>query len=180
MSVLLAVLAGMLGWSLTEYAIHRGLGHRKGSRNPFSVEHLKHHATVTWFAPTWKKAIAAVVVLGATGVPLYALFGAVGLVGSASYALTYVTYEILHRRLHTHPGATAWGRWARRHHLHHHFSRPKLNHGVTSPLWDWVFGTLEVPQKVSVPRANALPWMLGPDGQLVPRLVGEYELVGRQ
>jgi sterol desaturase/sphingolipid hydroxylase (fatty acid hydroxylase superfamily) len=180
MSTLLAIALGALGWSLTEYAIHRGLGHRRGLRNPFSVEHLKHHATVTWFAPTWKKALAAVGVLTTTAFPLHALFGLDGLAASASFAFTYIAYEVIHRRLHTHPGATAYGRWARRHHLHHHFSRPKLNHGVTSPLWDWVFRTLEVPKKVTVPRANALPWMVGPDGELAPGLAAEYELAGRR
>jgi sterol desaturase/sphingolipid hydroxylase (fatty acid hydroxylase superfamily) len=178
-STVLAIFAGALGWSFTEYCIHRGLGHRKGSRNPFSVEHLKHHATVTWFAPTWKKAIAAVFVLGVTALPLYSLFGADGLVASVAFATTYITYEVIHRRLHTHPGASAYGRWARRHHLHHHFSRPRMNHGVTTPLWDWVFGTLDVPRLVTVPRANALPWMIGPDGALEPALASEYVLAGR-
>jgi len=29
-----------------------------------------------------------------------------------------------------------------RHHLKHHFASDKTNFGVSSPLWDWVFGTL--------------------------------------
>jgi sterol desaturase/sphingolipid hydroxylase (fatty acid hydroxylase superfamily) len=179
MSTLLAIALGALGWSLTEYTLHRGLGHRARSKNPFSVEHLKHHATVTWFAPTWKKGLAAAFALAVTAVPLRALFGLDGLIGSASFAATYVAYEIIHRRLHTHPGRTAYGRWARRHHLHHHFSRPRLNHGVTSPLWDWVFRTLEVPAVVPVPRINALPWMVGPNGELRDGFEREYQLVGR-
>ena len=46
-------------WTLAEYVIHRGLGQRKGARNAFSVEHLKHHATVTYFAPAWKKLLGS-------------------------------------------------------------------------------------------------------------------------
>ena len=34
---------------------------------------------------------------------------------------TYAAYEILHRRIHTHPPANAYGRWMRRSHLYHHF-----------------------------------------------------------
>jgi sterol desaturase/sphingolipid hydroxylase (fatty acid hydroxylase superfamily) len=177
-SAIAAIFLGTLSWTLAEYALHRGLGHRRGAKNPFSVEHLKHHATVTWFAPTWKKAIAALAVLVGAAFPLQALFGAAGLVGAASFALTYVAYEVVHRRLHTHPGVTAYGRWARRHHLHHHFTRPRLNHGVTTPLWDWVFGTLEVPDLVRVPRTNALPWMLRADGTLQPALAQEFVLAG--
>jgi sterol desaturase/sphingolipid hydroxylase (fatty acid hydroxylase superfamily) len=180
MSWLVALIVGAFTWTLAEYVLHRGLGHRRGAKNPFSVEHLKHHATVTWFAPTWKKAIAAAAVLAATGAPLYRAFGLDGLAASAGFALTYVAYEAIHRRLHTHRGFGAYGRWARRHHLHHHFSRPRLNHGVTTPIWDWVFGTLDVPAVVTVPRSNALPWMLRDDGTLEPGLAGEYVLVGSE
>lgn len=179
MSYLAAILLGALGWSASEYALHRGLGHRKGARNPFSVEHLKHHATLTWFAPTWKKALAAGVVLGVTAPPLGWAFGAAGLCGAASFVATYVAYEVLHRRLHTHPGSTRYGRWARRHHLHHHYSRPRLNHGVTSPLWDLVFRTLDVPATVQVPPGNALPWMLDGQGNLRPEHARDFQLLRR-
>ena len=179
MSFAVAIAAGVLAWSLAEYTLHRGFGHRKGARNPFSVEHLKHHATVTWFAPTWKKSLAALFVLGVTAPALVAWQGVVGLVAAVSFTGTYVTYEVLHRRLHTHAGRTRYGRWARRHHLHHHFSRPRLNHGVTSPLWDWVFGTLEVPSTVQVPKSLALPWMLDAQGALKPEFSSEYVLGAR-
>lgn len=149
---MIAFILGVLAWTLAEYAIHRGFGHRKGAKNPFSVEHLKHHALVTYFAPTWKKAIVAVAVFA-----VCALIAGPAFAGG--FAAMYVTYEWVHRRLHTHAALTAYGRWARRHHFHHHFARPRMNHGVTTPLWDWVFGTLDVPDQVKVPRGNALPWM---------------------
>lgn len=165
----LSFAAGVLTWTICEYALHRGLGHRKGARNAFSAEHLKHHATVTYFAPTWKKAIVSVIA--------FAVFAVLaGPAFAAGFALMYVAYEWVHRRLHTHAPATAYGRWARRHHLHHHFSRPKLNHGVTTPLWDWVFGTLDVPAQVLVPRRNALPWMIDDHGELHGALAAEYVL----
>lgn len=166
---MIAFVLGVLTWTLTEYAIHRGFGHRKGARNAFSVEHLKHHATVTYFAPTWKKAVVAVTMFALT-------FAAAGVAFALGFAAMYVAYEVVHRRLHTCAPLNAYGRWARRHHLHHHFSRPRLNHGVTTPLWDWVFGTLEVPSMVLVPRRNALPWMLDGSGELHTQLGGEYVL----
>ena len=176
MNHVIAAALGALAWTFTEYWLHRGLGHRRGARNPFSVEHLKHHATVTWFAPSWKKALAAGAALAVTGPLLGWWLGAVGLTASVGFAAMYVAYETIHRRLHTHAGRGWYGRWARRHHFHHHFSRPRLNHGVTSPLWDLAFGTLEVPRQVQVPRRNALPWMLDDAGQLRPELRLEYVL----
>ena len=176
MKTLVAFFIGALVWTFVEYWLHRGVGHRAKSKNPFSVEHLKHHATVTWFAPTWKKALAAASVLGLTAPALIYFFGSVGLAGSLGFVTMYIAYEVIHRRLHTHPGWTFYGRWARRHHLHHHFSRPRLNHGVTTPIWDVAFRTLEVPAKVQVPRRNALPWMLDEAGELRPEFAAEYVL----
>lgn len=176
----LAFLAGALLWTLTEYLLHRFLGHDGKAKNPFSVEHLAHHADVSYFAPTRRKvtymgALAAVVLPG-----LALLIGATGLALGAGFFLMYLAYEVIHRRLHSAPGSLAYGRWARRHHLHHHYRRPKMNHGVTSPIWDAVFGTLDVPDLVRVPRRNALPWMLDGDGELRHELADEYMLVGRK
>ncbi len=178
--LVLAAVLGAFTWSFLEYVIHRWLGHDRRFRgNPFGTEHLRHHIEGDYFAPSWKKAIFAVVVSAILSVPAVLLAGALGAAWVAGFVVFYGAYEVLHRREHTHAGIGPYGRWARRHHLHHHFSRPQLNHGVTSPLWDWVFGTLEVPQVVKVPRANALPWMLRADGQLEAGLEREYQLVGR-
>jgi sterol desaturase/sphingolipid hydroxylase (fatty acid hydroxylase superfamily) len=141
-----AFIAGAVVWTFAEYVLHRGLGHRR-AKNPFTVEHLRHHANPGYFAPSWKKAIAASSVLGLLAPPLFLAAGTVGLSGAVGFVLMYVVYEIIHRRLHTHPARTRYGEWCRRHHLHHHSRRARMNHGVTSPLWDWVFGTLEVPSR---------------------------------
>ena len=52
------------------------------------------------------------------------------------------------------------------------------NHGVTFDLWDRVFGTLERPTIVRVPRRLALPWLVDADGDLLPEFEGRYVLVG--
>lgn len=177
---ILAFLLGVLGWTFAEYWLHRGWGHRGEAKNPFSVEHLAHHADLTYFAPAYKKAIAAVAVVVVLGTLLYQFLGIPGIAAAVGFATMYVVYEVIHRRLHSDPGDSRYGRWARRHHLYHHYRRPKLNHGVSSPIWDFVFGTLEVPDIVKVPRRNALPWMLDEDGELREDLAGEYVLIGRK
>ena len=180
MSFVLAFVLGALGWTLTEYTLHRGWGHKGGSKNIFSVEHLRHHAEVTYFAPAWKKFVAALAVFVVIAPLLVWAFGAVGAVGATGFVVMYLTYEFIHKRLHTHPPLTSYGRWARRHHLYHHFKRPQLNHGVTSPIWDFEFRTLEVPPKIRVPRRNALPWMLDEHGDLFPQFSEDFEIVGKK
>lgn len=179
MSYVIAFVLGALTWTLSEYVLHRGWGHRGQAKNPFSVEHLSHHADVSYFAPTYKKVIAATLLLAVVGPLLFWWLGATGIAAALGFVGMYVMYEVVHRRLHTHAPVSTYGRWARRHHLHHHYRRPNLNHGVTTPIWDFVFRTLEVPEQIRVPRRNALDWMLDEGGEIREELSDEYVLVGR-
>jgi hypothetical protein len=58
------------------------------------------------------------------------------------------------------------------------------NHGVTSPLWDWVFATSRLVPVVVVPNKLALAWLLdAATGDLKPEYAGIFRLrvfVGRQ
>lgn len=179
MKVVIAFLVGGVGWTLVEYWLHRLLGHVGGARNPFTVEHLAHHADMTYFASAWKKAIAVSLMLGIIGPPATYFAGYAGLAGVVGFATTYLAYEFIHRWLHVSPGHTRYGRWARKHHLYHHYSRPNLNEGVTTPFWDLAFGTYELPELVRVPRKKVLPWMLDENAELKAELRGDYVLVGR-
>ena len=86
----------------------------------------------------------------------------------------YATYEVLHRRAHTHPPANGYGRWLRRSHMHHHFGAPMRNHGVTSPVWDKLLGTYDEPGVVTVPARMAPAWMVDAEGRLRPEYEGDY------
>ena len=177
--ILLGALLGVLTWSLAEYGIHRFLGHHPAlrGRNLFGYEHTAHHARGGYFGPTHLKVLAAAVVLGLTGPPAVALFGAAGAAWAVGFIGFYAVYEWLHRQEHVRPGAGPYGRWARKHHFHHHFHNPRANHGVTSPVWDLVFGTYERPGTIVVPRRLAMPWVVDPQtGQVPPELAGEYAL----
>ena len=163
-SVIAAAFAGVFTWTFLEYVIHRWLGHdRRFNRTPFAVEHLQHHVVGDYFAPGWKKALAAVVLtvalsaLGSLVVPLAA--GAAYVAGLMGF---YLAYEVVHRRLHTHLGFGAYGRFLRRHHFHHHLVDGRTNHGVTTPLWDVVFGTFRRASHIKVPRKLCMAWLLDP------------------
>ena len=67
----------------------------------------------------------------------------------------------------------------RLHHFHHHFGHPMANHGVTVPVWDWVFGTFEPAPTVRVPRRMAMRWLLDDDGEVRPEHRRDYVLAGR-
>lgn len=173
-----AALAGMATWTLLEYVIHRWGGHdRRFRKSPFGIEHVRHHAEGNYFAPTWKKLIVASVFAIVVGVPAFALAGTAGLAYVGGLLVCYAAYEWLHRREHTHAGIGPYGRFVRRHHFHHHFVDGRTNHGVTTPLWDLVFGTYQRPSQIPVPRKLCMAWLLDPStGDIRSEHAATYQL----
>ena len=163
MTVLFAIafaIAGAVSWTLVEYLLHRFGAHERPNKLHFREVHLKHHSKGNWFAPWTEKARLALVVGVVMGTISSILVGMVlGPSFTAGFLVMYLSYELIHRRIHTHPPRGWYSRLIRRHHLHHHFRNPKANHGVTSPVWDYVFGTAERVEEVRVPRRLAPFWL---------------------
>lgn len=177
MSALIAAVAGAVTWSLAEYLLHRFAGHAPKGAIEFSREHLAHHAEPTYFTPTPRKARAAAAAMALLSIPVIAALGLTsGIAALAGFLAAYVAYELVHRRIHTHRPLGRYGRMIRRHHLHHHFGAPKMNHGVTSPLWDMALGTYQRPGRVRVPARHALRWMVDDRGDLLPAFARDYVL----
>jgi sterol desaturase/sphingolipid hydroxylase (fatty acid hydroxylase superfamily) len=177
--MIVAVALGVLTWTLLEYLIHRWMGHdRRFRRSPFGIEHIRHHIEGNYFAPTWKKAVAGAMFIAVLSGPAVAIGGVVhGLSYVSGLVGFYGVYEWLHRREHTHAGVGPYGRWVRRHHFHHHFADARTNHGVTSPLWDVVFGTYERPSVIRVPAKLCMVWLLDPDtGNVRAEHAARYQL----
>jgi sterol desaturase/sphingolipid hydroxylase (fatty acid hydroxylase superfamily) len=181
-TVLIAALAGIALWTLFEYLLHRFLGHDRRTRpNPFETEHTRHHSEGNYFAPTWKKALVSLAAVPlVTAVAALLVGPGLGLAFGVSFVGMYVTYEWIHRRAHTHRGLGAYGRFLRRHHFHHHFGNPRMNHGVTSPIWDLVFGTWEVPGRIRVPEKLRMQWLVDPaTGDVRAEFAADYALLRR-
>ena len=71
-----AAACGVLTWTLLEYLIHRWMGHdRRFRRTPFGVEHVRHHIEGNYFAPTWKKLVAAAIAAAVLCGPAIAIAG---------------------------------------------------------------------------------------------------------
>jgi sterol desaturase/sphingolipid hydroxylase (fatty acid hydroxylase superfamily) len=175
LSCLLSATLGALAWTLSEYLIHRFDGH--GARR-LIPNHRHHHRDPQNYEilPTpWSSFF---IVVG-----LWTLLGTVvagllqGLVFGAAFVGAYRYYEVLHQRLHERAPRNSYGRWARKHHFYHHFHNPKLNHGVTTSLWDIVFGTHHpVQEPIRVPRKMAMPWLFDDAGEIGTPHVQAYTL----
>lgn len=182
-TVLVALAAGAMLWSLGEYVLHRFAMHHLHGKGIMSREHLEHHVHSSWsFSVTHLLSWAGMLLVGAVlWMPLgwWLAGGTFGISLAIGWALGYFFYEYQHMAAHLSPPRDRYSRWLRRHHFHHHFGHPMTNHGVTSLVWDKVFGTFEEPDRVRVPRRLALPWLVDADGELLPEFTGDYELVGR-
>lgn len=178
-SPLFAFLVGAAGWTLLEYVLHRFVFHGTSAKGPGAKEHRRHHAQVDYFAPSWQKALAA---MAATAIvlPFFSLIVGVqlGFACTLGFISMYLLYEILHRRAHTRPPRGRYGRWRRKNHFAHHFVDPRLAQGVTTPFWDFVFGTGLSVDRVRVPRRLAMSWLVDMNGEVRAAYASDYELVG--
>lgn len=174
-SRVVAALAGMASWTAAEYGLHRFAMHEMRGRGLPSVEHLKHHADVTYFSPASKKLASAA---GTTAVAYPVTSVVAGRRWATAFTAgllsMYFTYEVAHRRTHTHPPRNSYGRWARRSHMHHHFGAPMRNFGVTTPVWDRLLGTYDEPGVVTVPRRMAPAWLLDETGEVRAEFADDY------
>jgi sterol desaturase/sphingolipid hydroxylase (fatty acid hydroxylase superfamily) len=174
-----SLLAGAAAWTLVEYLLHRFIFHGRSPKMIGAGEHRQHHARPDYFAPWWQKALAAVAVTAAV-LPGLAFAAGVEIAFSFTFGFIamYLLYEVLHRRAHTHPPRGPYGRWRRRNHFAHHFADPRRAHGVTSPIWDRMFGTRLPLSPVRVPSRLAMRWLVDEDGRVREAFASDYVLVG--
>jgi sterol desaturase/sphingolipid hydroxylase (fatty acid hydroxylase superfamily) len=142
--------AGLFCWTLMEYILHRYVFHidqyfYKAKRFHYIV-HGVHHEQPTdkerLFMPPLPGAIIATVLFTIS----YILLGEFAFAFMAGIANGYLLYSYVHYTVHTNPN-TKWFRKQWLHHALHHYRYPDKAFGVSSPLWDIVFGTMP-------PRSN--------------------------
>ncbi len=143
----LAAAAGLFVWTFAEYWLHRTLFHwvpnrRWGPRFHFLL-HGVHHEWVNdrfrLVMPPMASGALAVVFFGmwylALGpVWVYPFF--------AGHVLGYLGYDMTHYYIHHGKPRSSWMKQLRAHHMNHHHNQDRRRFGVSTRVWDRVFGTL--------------------------------------
>lgn len=140
-------LLGFLAWTLTEYLLHRFIFHFR-AEGPLEkriqfIMHGMHHddpndPTRLVMTPTVGLVLAFVFYGG-----FHAVFGPVYVRPFYGFFVVgYLVYDYTHYFIHHFTPRSAWGKLLKRHHMAHHFADHDARWGVSSPLWDGVFGTL--------------------------------------
>ncbi|XP_043267527.1 dihydroceramide fatty acyl 2-hydroxylase FAH2 [Venturia canescens] len=149
-AVLLSVVLGLFNWTILEYVIHRNLFHLKPPANSRTlitlhfVLHGVHHKAPfddrrLLFPPVPAILVAAIFFKIYSAVLPDAI---VYLVASGTMT-GYFCYDLMHYYLHHgSPKAESYLYVMKRYHNHHHFSHHDQGFGISSRLWDFVFGSL--------------------------------------
>ncbi|KAI0497603.1 hypothetical protein KFK09_020835 [Dendrobium nobile] len=149
----LLVMVGMLIWTLLEYSLHRFIFHMN-TKNYWSntmhyLLHGCHHKhpmdSLRLVFPPAAAAIICIPFWGlirllSTPIATPAIFAG-GLLG-------YVIYDCTHYYLHHGSPSNQPARYLKRYHVSHHFRIQNKGFGITSSLWDFVFGTLPPALKI--------------------------------
>lgn len=164
---------------LLEYLWHAHLAHGKRA-DPTKNTHHKHHREAYTVPPPFDEIRDTLprvsIALAVVGALLFFTFGigpAIGL--PLGLFVGFVLVEVLHARMHVRAPRTRSEEWMWRFHWHHHAADARVNHGLTNPLFDFVFGTAHVPDEVIIPARLAPPWLkeAGSIGGLTVASAGE-------
>ena len=164
---------GLATTPLLDYAWHAWLGHEVVP-NPTGPEHKEHHRTASTVTPPWDEVRANTGRVGAVALGVGAALGpVVGFSRSVPFAAGlvggYVLITHYHAKMHARPPETPYERWMWRFHWYHHARDPRRNFGLTSPIFDFVFGTAVVPKSVEIPERLVPAWLTHEIAGLRPR-----------
>ena len=147
---------GLLSWGLFEYSVHRWVLHREARMNdaqlPGNRTHLAHHAS--------PHALDRLNVQLSESLPVCAAYCLLAWAATGSLRSTtllydglmlgYFFYEYLDYQAHHGAARGRFIRYFRRYHLLHHHCDAEARFGVTSPLFDLLFGTYRFERKTSL------------------------------
>jgi sterol desaturase/sphingolipid hydroxylase (fatty acid hydroxylase superfamily) len=140
---------GLLTWSLAEYLLHRFVFHfqpdtRWGGRLHFIIHGVHHDYPHDPMRLVMPPSVSIPLAVG-TFFGFQALLGpAWSLPFFAGFVIGYLFYDMTHYHIHHHRSQNRLSLLLRRYHYRHHFQQSSRGFGVTSPVWDKVFGTFPI------------------------------------
>jgi 4-hydroxysphinganine ceramide fatty acyl 2-hydroxylase len=143
---------GILVWSFTEYTLHRFIFHFVPKSGWGKQIHFLFHGVHHDYPNDSTRLVMPPIV----SIPLAALFyflftkilGAYYLPPFfAGFIAGYLSYDLTHYAVHHFGLHGKISLYLKQQHMRHHYMDPDNNYGVSSPLWDFVFGTYAKRQK---------------------------------
>lgn len=146
-----AFLIGLFVWTLAEYTLHRFVFHFR-PRSPrqekivflfHGVHHAQPQCKTRLVMPPVVSIPLAVLFYGLFSLVVGTLFGLPQWVHPmlSGFTIGYLTYDLTHYATHHFPMRSGYLKFLKRYHMMHHYKSPDQRFGVSSPVWDMVFGT---------------------------------------
>lgn len=144
--------SGILLWTFTEYFLHRVVFHwdAKSAWGKYFVFlfHGLHHDDPQDPTRLVMPPVPAILIVSLLWILFSAIFpdryiDAI----MASFLIGYLCYDYIHYATHHFAMTSSLGKYLRKYHLQHHYSGEKSKYGVSSPLWDYVFKTVNGPKE---------------------------------
>lgn len=138
---------GLFVWSFTEYVLHRFVFHFVPKSGWGKKIHFMFHGIHHDYPSDSTRLVMPPIVSIPLAIFFYILF--MNILGVhylppffAGFILGYLTYDLSHYAFHHFNLHGKVGLYLKQQHLRHHYMDPDNNFGVSSPLWDFVFGTV--------------------------------------
>jgi sterol desaturase/sphingolipid hydroxylase (fatty acid hydroxylase superfamily) len=143
---------GLLIWTISEYLLHRFVFHfpakSKAGKYFVFLFHGLHHddpADGTRLVMPPVPAALFIFIL----YHFYGLFFSTQMLPAFMgwFLIGYLIYDYIHYATHHFPMKNKVARYLKAYHLKHHYSGEASRYGVSSPLWDYLLGTVTGPKK---------------------------------
>jgi sterol desaturase/sphingolipid hydroxylase (fatty acid hydroxylase superfamily) len=150
-AIIPAFLAGLLIWTLSEYMLHRFVFHFH-SNNPtmqritflfHGIHHKQPQEPSRLVMPPVVSLPLAALFFGLFRLVIGYFLSIPQVVGTvfAGFIVGYLTYDLTHYATHHFAMRSGVFKYLKRYHMQHHYKTPNMRFGVSSPLWDIIFGT---------------------------------------
>jgi sterol desaturase/sphingolipid hydroxylase (fatty acid hydroxylase superfamily) len=156
--IAILLLLGLLSWGLYEYLVHRFVLHHDARAKSFALPgnevHQRHHANPLDLERLYVTLREGAPVSAAYALLMWLLLGSWQAMAFAyiGFHAGYFFYEWLDYQAHHGRPRSRIIRYLKKYHLQHHHVDGSRRYGVTSPLFDLLFGTFHLEkERVSKP-----------------------------
>jgi sterol desaturase/sphingolipid hydroxylase (fatty acid hydroxylase superfamily) len=133
---------GLIGWTWTEYALHRFLFHAaQGSKFQYTI-HGVHHEFPKDKDRLAMPPVVSVTIATSLLIVFKLLMGEYGFAFLAGFIAGYTMYLCVHYMIHAFQAPRNFLKVLWLNHSKHHYKDGKQLFGVSTPLWDYILGTM--------------------------------------
>lgn len=138
--------AGFVAWTLSEYWLHRTFFHWQpatwwGPKLHFFVHGVHHDWPNDRYRLVMPPAVSVGLLVLVAGPAFLFGLGAWGWAALGGFVCGYMNYDLTHYYIHHAKPKWPFYKRLKAHHMNHHFNKDGRKYGVSTMIWDRVFGT---------------------------------------